>query len=921
MKILHPSPTSLLCLSLSSASAYQWPTSLLSRINPLIGSAGPEPNLSGGMIPSVAPPFGSTRWVAQNQNSYVSATPFNYTESYANNGTIHGFMGTRQPAIWMGESAWASVVPGMSSGSDGDIKTGFEERGMPKIAGTEKFGVGLYSVELAIPESGGSTVQVSMSASSRVGHFQFIFKQGSDSEYQPYIFLPTTRPATIFHNPSTFVTTYPNGTVQISPVTNEICGSNTEMQDFFLAPNSIKDAASHFTGWYCATFDVPFNDIGFGVTVGSGDSTMRSELAETGSGEELGAYARFRFPSNDTQDNTRSEPTTMTVNVRIATSLISADQARHNLYADTQGDVGSFAIQDTQTVTENAWAEKIGRFQVETDNSSESEDKLAVFLTGVYHAMQYPYEVHETIPSSTNASHYYSAYDNALHEGESYSGYSIWDTYRAEWALLILLAPERIPAMVRSMLQDFEEGGWLPMWKNMIETNIMVGTHADSLLAEAVLKGFGAGSTDGFEETFTTEELTTIWKAAWKDASVPPVDDSSVVYSDREENVDYEVRAGLSTFFEQYAGGQGWVANDIHSESVSRTLDYAYDDHAVAALSTLIPSEIIQNNTPNLSSITSDFYQNKSEIADFNVTTLLTDRSMANPWTVWNADASAPAVATGGDDIKGFVQARQQNGSWAGTTDGFTEGDRWVYSFAFVHDVAELVKQRGGNESFVKSLNEFFDGGWVDFTNEPAHHTPYLYALAGAAAYTQERVREIAQKNYNNTPNGLSGNEDCGQMSAWYVFSAMGFYPVNPVSGVYVVGSPFFSALNVSLPVPPFMPESHPSITSNPYYNPATKSYELCILAPGAENKPYVKNLKINGRVIGDMEEPLISHEEIRFGGLIEFEMSDRVESWGGGKGAWAELTSKLDAQSHSTSYSFHDQSQTNTVSVDHVEL
>ncbi|KAJ3756888.1 glycoside hydrolase family 92 protein [Lentinula raphanica] len=837
MKILHPSPTSLLCLSLSSASAYQWPTSLLSRINPLIGSAGPEPNLSGGMIPSVAPPFGSTRWVAQNQNSYVSATPFNYTESYANNGTIHGFMGTRQPAIWMGESAWAAVVPGMSSGSDGDIKTGFEERGMPKIAGTEKFGVGLYSVELSIPESGGSTVQVSMSASSRVGHFQFIFKQGSDSEYQPYIFLPTTRPAMIFHNPSTFVTTYPNGTVQISPVTNEICGSNTEMQDFILAPNSIKDAASHFTGWYCATFDVPFNDTGFGVTVGSGDSTMRSELAETGSGEELGAYARFRFPSNDTQDNTRSEPTTMTVNVRISTSLISADQARDNLYADTQDDAGSFAILDTQTVTENAWAEKIGRFQVETDNLSESEDKLAVFLTGVYHAMQYPYEVHETIPSSTNASHYYSAYDNALHEGESYSGYSIWDTYRAEWALLILLAPERIPGMVRSMLQDFEEGGWLPMWKNMIGTS------------------FFCCPSDGFEETFTTEELTTIWKAAWKDASVPPVDDSSVVYSDREENVDYEVRAGLSTFFEQYAGGQGWVANDIHSESVSRTLDYACEFSV---------------------SIFEFPAANKSEIADFNVTALLTDRSMANPWT-------------------GFVQARQQNGSWAGTTDGFTEGDRWVYSFAFVHDVAELVKQRGGNESFVKSLNEFFDGGSVDFTNEPAHHTPYLYALAGAAAYTQERVREIAQKNYNNTPNGLSGNEDCGQMSAWYVFSAMGFYPVNPVSGVYVVGSPFFSALNVSLP--------------------------LCILAPGAENKPYVKSLKINGRVIGDMEEPLISHEEIRFGGLIEFEMSDRVESWGGGKGAWAELTSKLDAQSHSTSYSFHDQSQTNTVSVDHVEL
>ncbi|KAJ3986156.1 glycoside hydrolase family 92 protein [Lentinula detonsa] len=909
-------PTSLLLLSsLSRTSAYQWPKYLLSSINPLIGSAGPEPNLSGGMIPSVAPPFGSTRWVAQNQNSYVSATPFNYTESYMSNGTIHGFMGTRQPAIWMGESAWAAVVPGMSSGSDGDVKAGFEERGLSKVAGTEKFGVGLYSVELDVPESGGSTIQVSMSASSRVGHLQFTFNQGSVSDYQPYIFLPTTRPATIFHNPNTFDITYPNGTVQISPSTNEICGSNTEMQDFILAPNSIKDAASHFTGWYCATFDTPFNETGYGITVGSGDSTMRSEWAESGSGEELGAYARFQFPSQDLINST------VTVNVRIATSMISAEQAMYNLNADSENELGSFDIHNTQSATENAWAEKVGRFQVETDDSSESEDKLAVFLTGVFHAMQYPYEVHEPNATSSNAQHYYSAYDNAIHQGESYSGYSIWDTYRAEWALLILLAPERIPGMVRSMLQDFDEGGWLPMWKNIIETNIMVGTHADSLLAEAVLKGFRSGSADGFEETFTTDELTTIWKAAWKDASVPPVKDSSVVYSDREEDVDYEVRAGLSTYFEQYASGQGWVANDIHSEAVSRTLDYAYDDHAVAVLSALIPSEIIQGNTPNLSEIAAEFYQNKSETVSYNVTTLLDDRSMANPWTVWNADASAPAVVTGGEDIQGFVQARQQNGDWAATTDGFTEGDRWVYSFAFVHDVAELVNRRGGNESFVKSLNEFFDGGWVDFTNEPAHHTPYLYALAGAAAYTQERVRQIAKSNYNNTPNGLSGNEDCGQMSAWYVFSAMGFYPVNPVSGVYVVGSPFFSSLNVSIPVPPFVPASHPSITSNPYYNSTTNSFNLQILAPGAETNPYVKGLKVNGRVIGDEEEPLISHEEIRYGGLIEFEMSDQVERWGGGRGVWAEnITS--DAESSSTSYSFTDQSHTSTVSVlEHVEL
>lgn len=331
------------------------------------------------MIPSVAPPFGSTRWVAQNQNSYVSATPFNYTESYMNNGTVHGFMGTRQPAIWMGESAWAAVVPGMSLGVSGDIKTGFDERGLPKVPGTEKFGVGLYSVDLAIPDSGGSTVHVAMSASSRVGYFQFIFKQGSltppsnsSDSYHPYIFLPTTRPATIFHNPDTFDITFPSGTVEIFPEASEICGSNTEMQDWILVPNSIKEAASRFTGWYCARFDTPFSETGYGVT----QRDSETEWEQAGNGEELGAYARFQFPQNGDGS--------ITINLRIATSLISADQARHNLNEESDG----FSIEETRSVTESLWAEKVGRFQVETDGSSNAEEKKAVFLTGVFHAMQ-----------------------------------------------------------------------------------------------------------------------------------------------------------------------------------------------------------------------------------------------------------------------------------------------------------------------------------------------------------------------------------------------------------------------------------------------------------------------------------------------------------------------------------------------------
>ncbi|KAK7455738.1 hypothetical protein VKT23_010770 [Stygiomarasmius scandens] len=692
--------------------AVDWSTKSLKHVNPLIGTTGPEPNLSGGMVASVAPPFASMRWVVQTQNSFVSQTPFNYSEEYAEHGVVYGFMGTRQPAIWMGESAWAGIVPGMTKGFGGKIKTKFEDRMLTRVPGTETFGIGMYSVELDIPGTEGSKVSVDMTATSRVGHFRFVFDStNGSSEYLPYIYLPTTRQATLFHSPDNFVTTFPNGTVEIhaSDSVLEICGSNEEMLDWIIAPTSIQEAASNFKGWYCARFDSGSSNATIGHGVVQGDRQM--EGATSGHGEQLGAYVLFAFPSDSPK---------LTVHVRIATSLISAGQARINLDREI-GDESATDIAATKAKTEAEWAEKVGRFDIVTGEGSDAQDVKTVFLTGVFHAMQYPYEIHEPLVGSA-VPHYYSAYDNSIHVGDSYSGYSIWDTYRAEWALQLLLAPDRIPGMIRSMLQDSDEGGWLPMWKNIIETNIMVGTHADSLLAEAVLKGFGPGimSPTGeveSEATFTEEELKRLWAAAWKDASVPPRNDASTVYSDREEGVDYEVRAGLTTFYN--GEHKGWVADDIHSESVSRTLDYAYDDHALAVLSSLLPESITSSaaTVPNVSQF-------------------LNERAFTNPWSVWNPDASVISSLDGGE-IRGFVQGRNASGEWAGTfqflfllytiwmnlifqdiTSGFTEGDRWVYSFAFVHDVPGLIEHRGGNESFVRSLEEFFDGGWIDFTNE-----------------------------------------------------------------------------------------------------------------------------------------------------------------------------------------------------------
>ncbi|KAJ3492674.1 hypothetical protein NLJ89_g11184 [Agrocybe chaxingu] len=422
--------------------------------------------------------------------------------------------------------------------------------------------------------------------------------------------------------------------------------------------------------------------------------------------------------------------------------------------------------------------------------------------------VQYPSEQHEQ-------GRYYSGYDNTVHElpagGESYTGYSIWDTYRAQWAWQILFVPDRIPGMVQSMLADYKEGGWLPMWKNVVETNIMVGTHADSLIAEAVLKNI-----TGFDR-----ELA--WEAVWKDATVPPEKDWEVLYADREEHVDYEVRAGLSSVYST----KGWVADDVHSESASRTLDYAYDDYAAYVLA----RELGRPET---------------------VTRFLLERALRAAFALFN-------------DATGFMEARNADGSWAGEGSGWTEGDKWAYSFDVVHDVPTLIKRRGGPIKFVQSLDDHFDGGHNDHSNEPSHHIPYLYALAGAAFKTQEKVREIALANYDNTPTGLSGNEDCGQMSAWYIFSAMGFYPVNPVSGEYVVGSPFFEKITIDL--------DSPSSQGAP--SPPRK---LSITAIGARTKPYVKSLTIDGVPVN---EPIIKHSQIADGAEVIFEMSEMAEVWG----------------------------------------
>ncbi|EIW62378.1 glycoside hydrolase family 92 protein [Trametes versicolor FP-101664 SS1] len=716
-------------------------------VDPFIGNGGGSPDGSGGMIPSTAPPFAMTRWVAQTRQNYVSVTPYNYTGT-----SIHGFQGTHQPAIWMGESGPAVIAPGA-----GEVQSVFERRGMAFKHTNEIATASYYSVIMDALEGG--TIHAEQSATSRVGHLRFTFEDTTT----PYVLVEATRASVMGSDDPTNVT-YPYGSINIDPSRREITGHNPERQDFIIGPSP----APSFAGYFCARFDVPFDSFGVAQNGSVSDSVTE------GTGTLLSGFARFA-------------PGTKRVDVRVGVSFISVEQARKNLEKEIPDGT---SLEKTAAKTRAEWAEKLDRVKVEGATQEQNE----VFYTAIFHTLQYPYEQSED-------GQYYSGYDDTVHQGESYTGYSIWDTFRSEWAWQILLAPERVSPIVQSMLQDYIEGGWLPMWKNIVETNIMVGTHADSLVAEAVAKGF------------TDFDLETAYAAVYKDATVPPENDWNTSYFDRQQHVGYEVRAGLSSVYATH----GWVADDIHSEAGSRTLDYAYDDYAVSVLAAALGKN--------------------ADAAHFRA------RAFSAPFTIFNNDT-------------GFMEARNASGAWAGPDAGWTEGDKWAYTFDVVHDVGALIERRGGNKSFVEFLDMHFDGGHNDHTNEPSHHIPYYYSLAGAASKSQERIREIAIANYNNSVNGLSGNEDCGQMSAWYVFSALGFYPVDPVSGEYVIGTPFFDKITIDLPNAP---------------------QPLVITSSGAPSKPYIQSVTVNGRAL---EGPILKHTDIASGGHIHFEMNASPQAW-----------------------------------------
>ncbi|MEU1972033.1 GH92 family glycosyl hydrolase [Microbacterium sp. NPDC019599] len=712
---------------------------LVDWIDPLIGTDGEDPTEYGGMVPATAPPFAMTRWTPMTRENGISRCAFHRRDE-----RIIGFLGSRQPAIWMGDWGSVAVMPGV-----GDVRVTAAERGLALDRGSEESTAACYRADLVT--GAGTRIATRLTGTSRVGVLEWRFEPGDS----PFAVVQATREGF-------------RGGIAIDPERGEITGFNPERQDAHLGP----EQAASFRGWFVARFEVDAGTAPF-ASWGTANGATLDEGSLEAAGDHLSAYVRF-------PERTRR------VFARVGTSLVSAAQARANLDAEVPD---GRAFDDTVDELHRAWAARLDRVRVQ---GAAPEDRASL-ATALFHALQYPSRVDE-------GGLRYDGYLDVVREAPrpEYTSFSLWDTFRAQNALLILLAPGEVADMTASLLRTFESSGRLPIWENLVETNIMVGTHAQSLLAEAQVKGIPM-------------DVQAAARAALKDSEMPPDEDTERWWGDREPDRLQAARPGLTRYLEL-----GWVAGDETAEAGSRTLDYANGDRAA---SVLCRAAGMGEDAERL-------------------------EARADSWRhLWNAE-------------RGFIQTRAADGGWL--AGGWTEGTKWPYLFQVLHDIPGL-RDLMGDELFIDRLDEHFAGGWNRHDNEPSHHIPFLYSYAGLPHRTAEVVRRIARDSYRATPDGLCGNDDLGQMSAWLVFAAMGFYPVDPVSGEYVVAAPLFEHLEVDLP---------------------GAARPLTIDAHGASQHPFVAGLAIDGRPV---DRPFIRHADIARGAAVKFTMSAVPTAWGTG--------------------------------------
>ncbi|WP_414538845.1 GH92 family glycosyl hydrolase [Stenotrophomonas forensis] len=490
--------------------------------------------------------------------------------------------------------------------------------------------------------------------------------------------------------------------------------------------------------------------------------------------------------------------------VKVAISPVSEAGAIANLDAE----VADFDFDRVRAQAKQEWTQALSVLDIDAPEHARRSA-----YTALYHAMLGP-------TLFMDADSQYRGSDNAVHKAEGYTNYStfsLWDTYRALHPLLTLVQPEkRNSDFVNSMLAHHEHSpyGMLPVWSfHGLEDWCMIGYHAVPVIADAYVKGIRGFDADK------------ALKAMVETANYGPYD-------------------GIAQYREL-----GYVPIDEEGEAASKTLEYAFDDWTIARMAQAM---------------------GKTDVA------ATFDKRAGNWRNAFDKDT-------------GFMRARKRDGSFrtpfdpsaSGYGTDYTEGNAWQYSWYVPQDVAGLAAAHGGSDKLLARLDEVFNAkvdpsifehmeditgliGWYAHGNEPSHHVAYLYAYAGQPWRTQARLKQIMDTQYADRPDGLAGNDDVGQMSAWYVFTALGFYPVAPGSGEYILGRPFLPRTAMRLP----------------------NGKTFTIVADGLDDKhTYVGSVSLNGK---PLQRTFLRHDEILAGGELRFSMQAEPNRDWPGQGAQA---------------------------------
>lgn len=504
--------------------------------------------------------------------------------------------------------------------------------------------------------------------------------------------------------------------------------------------------------------------------------------------KRAGAYVKFDTASNKV------------VGCKVSSSFISIEQAERNLKTE----VGDATFDTIHQRAEAAWNDAFSRAKVE----GGTDDQRRTYYSAFYRSIVYPHKFHEM--NEQGKPYYFSPYDGKIHDGVLYTDTGYWDTFRAAHPLYNLLFPEVSADILKSILSAYEQSGWLPAWSSPGHRECMIGNHAFSLLADGWVKG------------------------------VRSFDINKAVEATVHDANNQGPQSAIGRDGVKFYNSLGYVASPNVREAAAKTLEFAYDDFCASVLARAA---------------------GKTAEAE----------TFARKSTNWNNLF---------DSKIGFMRGRKEDGSWVEPFDPtewggpFTEGCSWHWTWSVFQDVPGLIQAMGGEAAFASKLDQVFtspntfkvgsyggvihemtemaalDMGQYAHGNEPIHHMIYLYDYVGQPWKAQSRVRAVMARLYQPTPDGLCGDEDTGQTSAWYVFSALGFYPVCPGDTAYLIGSPLFDKATLKLA--------------------GGKTFTVTANQNGPQH-PYIRGAKLNGQPFNQV---YLRHDKMVAGGEIVFEMS-----------------------------------------------